>query len=84
MGFTYAMARPKKWFVVFLNGSVRAIVHGQAAALKLKRDSYYAFLTFTDRHAAEEFAAWHEYMVWSRLVTPASRAQLVGGFSTQT
>lgn len=78
------MARPKKWFVVYRGGSVSAIVQGQKAALRLKRDSYYAFTTFPDRHAAEEFAAWHEYMVWSRLVTPDYRAKLVGSFSTQT
>lgn len=75
------MARPRKWYVVFRHGSVAGIVHGIKAALTIRRDSYRAYLPFRDRHAAEEFAAWHEYMMWSRLVTPRYRATLNG---TQT
>lgn len=72
------MSRPRKYYVVFRHGSVAGIVQGITAALRVKRDSYRAYLPFKDRHAAEEYAAWHEYMVWSRLVTPAYRAKLTG------
>lgn len=77
----FSLSRPRKWFVVFRHGSVAAIVEGQKAAHRIKRDSFAAYSTFTTRHAAEEFAAWHSYMLWSRLVTPAYRAKLTG---TQT
>lgn len=68
------MARPRKFFTVFHNGQITAIVEGLAAARAIPRDSFTAYLPFPSRLAAEEFAAWHEYMWWKRLNTTGGTA----------
>lgn len=51
------MARPRKYYVVWLMGAVAGIFHGRDAALSVSQ----SFKGFRTQLEAEEFAAWWEY-----------------------
>jgi|EndMetStandDraft_3_1072993.scaffolds.fasta_scaffold415389_3 hypothetical protein len=51
--------RPRGYFAVFRDGKVIRITHGHAEARSESPER--AYRRFTDRTAAEEFAAWWNY-----------------------
>mgnify|MGYP001130920323 CR=1 FL=1 len=51
------MARPRKFYPVFIHGRIAQIAEGRQAALL----SGYGGASFKDRLAAEEFSAWWNY-----------------------
>lgn len=51
------MARPRKYYVVWLEGGGITVAHGYDAAAALSP----AFKAFATERAAEEFAAWWQY-----------------------
>lgn len=51
------MARPRKWYVCFIDGQAAHVVEGRLAALRYGS----AILPHATRHAAEERAAWWNY-----------------------